>query len=116
MAAQEPAAGSTPAFYPDPELVAGCHRLYHHNVPEARETFSSWRSHNTAEPFDEVALSVSRLFEELHLQGVLTIDFFLNEMRFLHGIDGKPDPAFFFLNHPAPPEIYPLPLHDPLPI
>src|SRR5256885_11922511 len=23
---------------------------------------------------------------------------------------------FFFLNDPAPPEIYPLPLHDPLPI
>jgi hypothetical protein len=40
----------------------------------------------------EVALAAGYLFEELHLQGVLTSDFFLNEKRFLHGIDGRPDP------------------------
>jgi hypothetical protein len=28
----------------------------------------------------------------LHLQGVLTSDFFLNEKKFLHGIDGRPNP------------------------
>ncbi len=28
----------------------------------------------------------------MYLQGVLTSDFFLNEKRFLHGIDGRPDP------------------------
>src|SRR2546425_13147233 len=28
----------------------------------------------------------------------------------------SPPPVFFFLNDPAPPETYPLPLHDPLPI
>jgi len=43
-------------------------------------------------PFGEVAVAASYLFEELHLQGVLTSDFFLNEKRFLHGIDGRPDP------------------------
>src|SRR5260370_3318416 len=32
------------------------------------------------------------LFEELSRQGVLTSDFFLNEKKFLRGIDGKPDP------------------------
>jgi hypothetical protein len=37
-------------------------------------------------------VAASYLFEELHLQGVLTSDFFLNEKRFLHGIDGRPDP------------------------
>ena len=37
-------------------------------------------------------MAASYLFEELHLQGVLTSDFFLNEKRFLHGIDGRPDP------------------------
>ena len=31
------------------------------------------------------------MFEELYRQGVLTSDFFLDEKRFLHGIDGKPD-------------------------
>jgi len=34
----------------------------------------------------------SYLFEELYRQGVLSSDFFLNEKRFLHGIEGKPDP------------------------
>ncbi len=93
IAAQEPAAGSTPAFYPVPELVAGFNLLYQQKFTEARETFSDWRSHNPDEPFGEVALAASHLFEELYRQGVLTSDFFLNEKRFLHGIDGKPDPA-----------------------
>src|SRR5260221_954180 len=93
MAAQDPAAGSTPAFYPVPELVAGFNLLYQQKFTEARETFSDWRSHNPDEPFGEVALAASHLFEELYRQGVLTSDFFLNEKRFLHGIDGKPDPV-----------------------
>jgi hypothetical protein len=42
--------------------------------------------------FGEVAVAASYLFEELYLQGVLTSDFFLNEKKFLHGIDGRPDP------------------------
>src|SRR5580704_12308923 len=29
----------------------------------------------------------------MYRQGVLSSDFFLNEKRFLHGIDGKPDPG-----------------------
>jgi len=39
-----------------------------------------------------VAVAASYLFEELYVQGVLTSDFFLNEKKFLHGIDGSPDP------------------------
>src|SRR2546429_3899146 len=35
----------------------------------------------------------SYLFEEFYRQGVLTSDFFLNEKKFLHGIDGEPDPV-----------------------
>jgi hypothetical protein len=93
IAAQETSAGSTPAFYPVPELVAGFNLLYQQKFTEARETFSDWRSHNPEEPFGEVALAASHLFEELYRQGVLTSDFFLNEKRFLHGIEGKPDPA-----------------------
>jgi hypothetical protein len=93
IAAQETSAGSTPAFYPVPELVAGFNLLYQQKFTEARETFGDWRSHNPEEPFGEVALAASHLFEELYRQGVLTSDFFLNEKRFLHGIDGKPDPV-----------------------
>jgi len=39
-----------------------------------------------------VAIAAAYLFEELSRQGVLTSDFFLNEKKFLHGIDGSPDP------------------------
>src|SRR2546421_43782 len=40
---------------------------------------------------------------------------FYSHIFFLH-ISQFPPSFFFFLNDPAPPEISPLPLHDPLPI
>jgi hypothetical protein len=91
ITAQDSAAGSTPAFYPVPELVTGFNFLYEQRFTEARQTFTDWQSHNPEEPFGQVALAASYLFEELYRQGVLTSDFFLNEKRFLHGIEGKPD-------------------------
>ncbi len=91
-AAQDNAAGPTPAFYPVPQLMTGFNLLYEQKFAEARQTFGDWQSHNPEEPFGEVALAASYLFEELYRQGVLTSDFFMNEKRFLHGIDGKPDP------------------------
>jgi hypothetical protein len=91
-AAQDNTPGPTPAFYPVPQLMTGFNLLYEQKFAEARQTFGDWQSHNPDEPFGEVALAASYLFEELYRQGVLTSDFFLNEKRFLHGIDGKPDP------------------------
>jgi len=82
----------SPAFTAVPELTAGFDLLYEQKFAEAREVFASWESCNLEDPFGEVAVAASYLFEELHLQGVLTSDFFLNEKRFLHGIDGRPDP------------------------
>ena len=93
IAAQVTSVGSTPAFYPVPELMAGFNLLYQQKFTQARETFGDWQSHNPEEPFGEVAVGASYLFEELYRQGVLTSDFFLNEKKFLHGIDGKPDPV-----------------------
>jgi hypothetical protein len=86
-----PARGSTPAFYSVPELMTGFNLLYQQRFTEARETIRDWQSRNAEEPFGEIALAASYLFEELYRQGVLTSDFFLNEKRFLHGIEGKPD-------------------------
>jgi hypothetical protein len=83
----------TPAFHTVPELMAGFNLLYQQKFTEAREAFSDWQSRNPEEPFGEVALAASYLFEELYRQGVLTSDFFLNERKFLHGIEGKPDPT-----------------------
>jgi hypothetical protein len=82
-----------PAFYTVPELMAGFNQLYEQTFDEARQTFSNWQSAHAEEPFGEVAVAASFLFEELYRQGVLTSDFFLNEKKFLHGIDGKPDPV-----------------------
>jgi hypothetical protein len=73
--------------------MGGFNLLYQQKFTQARETFGDWQSHNPEEPFGEVAVAASYIFEELYRQGVLTSDFFLNEKKFLHGIDGKPDPV-----------------------
>jgi tetratricopeptide (TPR) repeat protein len=82
----------SPAFTTVPELSAGFDLLYQQKFAEARESFAAWESRNPQQPFGEVAVAASYLFEELSRQGVLTSDFFLNEKKFLHGIDGSPDP------------------------
>src|SRR5262249_43107648 len=74
-AAPTPAEAS-PAFTSVPELTAGFNQLYEHKFPEARATFLDWQSHHSQEPFAEVAIAASYLFEELYRQGVLTSDFF----------------------------------------
>ena len=89
-ARETPELGS-PAFTTVPELSAGFDLLYEQRFAEAREVFTSWESRNPDKPFGEVAIAASYLFEELDRQGVLTSDFFLDEKKFLHGIDGNPD-------------------------
>ncbi len=92
FAREAPDADSPAAFTTVPELSAGFDLLYQQKFAEARTAFANWKSRNPEDPFGEVAVAASYLFEELHRQGVLTSDFFLNEKRFLHGIDGRPDP------------------------
>ncbi|HKW32466.1 MAG TPA: hypothetical protein VJN92_05650 [Candidatus Acidoferrum sp.] len=80
------------AFTSVPELMTGFRLLYNQKFPEARGVFTKWESEHADEPFGEVAVAASYLFEEFHHQGVLTSEFFLNDKRFLHGIEGGPDP------------------------
>ena len=82
----------SPVFTTVPELSAGFDLLYQQRFAEAREAFTSWESRNPKAPFGGVAVAASYLFEELSRQGVLTSNFFLDEKKFLQGIDGKPDP------------------------
>jgi len=91
--ARAEADAATPAFTNVPELVSGFQSLYLQNFAAAREKFSNWEIQHQDEPFGEVAIAASYLFEEFYRQDVLSSDFFLNEKRFLHGIEGKPDPA-----------------------
>jgi hypothetical protein len=81
----------SPAFTNVPEISSGFRLLYIQHFPEARAQFTSWESQHPDDPFGQVAVAASYLFEEFYRQGVLTSDFFLNEKRFLKGIDGKPD-------------------------
>jgi len=83
---------ASPSFTTVPELSAGFDLLYQQKFMEAREDFANWEARNPEQPFGEVAVAASYLFEELSRQGVLTSDFFLNEKKFLRGIDGSPDP------------------------
>ncbi len=82
----------TPAFSSVPELEEGFHDLYIQKFPEAREIFQKWANDHPDEPFGQVAIAASYLFEEFYLQHVLTSDYFLNDKRFLGGIVGTPDP------------------------
>jgi len=89
--ARETPGVESPAFTTVPELSAGFDLLYQQRFAESRKAFASWESRNPEEPFGEVAVAASYLFEELYLQGVLTSNFFLDQKKFLHGIDGRPD-------------------------
>jgi tetratricopeptide (TPR) repeat protein len=90
--ARAQAVEETPAFISVPELQSGFRLLYVQKFPEARAQFTAWEDQHPGETFGEVCVAASYLFEEFYRQGVLTSDFFLNEKRFLHGIDGQPDP------------------------
>jgi len=68
----------SPAFIKVPELASGFQSLYVQKFTEAREKFSGWETKHPDEPFGQVAVAASYLFEELYRQGVLSSDFFLN--------------------------------------
>ncbi len=84
--------GSDSAFTDVPDLKEGFRLLYVQKYPEAREEFSGWTSVHPEDPFGFVATAASYLFEEFYRQSVLTSDFFLDDKKFLRGIEGKPDP------------------------
>src|ERR1700689_958235 len=70
-AAEDAADGvGQPAFTPIPELNAGFVQLYTQKYRQARETFSEWESKHPQEPFGEVAIAASYLYEEFYRQGV----------------------------------------------
>ena len=87
------AQGRGPAFSTVPELDQGYRLLYEQKFPEAREVFEKWVDQNPAEPFGQVSLAATYLFEEFFLQNVLTSDYFLDDKRFLGGITSTPDPG-----------------------
>ena len=83
----------SPSLTPVPELMAGFRLLYEQKFPEGRQKFVAWAAQNPDQPLGQVAIAASFLFEEFYQDGVLTSDFFLDDEKFLGGIQGKPDPV-----------------------
>lgn len=100
-----PASATSPnggaAFEDVPELLSGFHLLYEQKFPEARASFLGWDRQHSDDPFGHVAVAASYLFEEFYRQGVLTADFFLDDRKFLRGIQGEPDAARMAAFHSA---------------
>ena len=90
---QSPAQLTSPAFSSVPDLKNGYQLLYEQKFPEARVVFEEWAAKNPTEPFGQVSIAASYLFEEFYRQRVLTSDYFLDDKRFLGGITGTPDPG-----------------------
>lgn len=85
-------AAQTSSVRAAPGIDAGFRLLYQLKFPEAREQFAAWKKLYPEDPLGDVSLAAAYLFEEFYHQGVLTSEFFLNDKRFLGGIEGKPDP------------------------
>jgi|KBSSwiStaDraftv2_1062776.scaffolds.fasta_scaffold167939_2 tetratricopeptide (TPR) repeat protein len=94
MARGEPAAGSPPAVVGagPADLEPAFHAMYELRFDVARERILAFRTAHPDDPLGPAAEAASHLFEELDHQGVLTSAFFLDDERFLGGIQGKPDP------------------------
>jgi tetratricopeptide (TPR) repeat protein len=82
-----------PAFNSDPQLEQAYRLLYQQQFPQARDNFQKWVDEHPDEPFGYVSLAATYLFQEFFVQNVLTSDYFLNDKRFLGGIQGTPDPG-----------------------
>lgn len=82
-----------PAFSSDPQLEQGYRLLYQQQFAQARDIFQKWADQHPDEPFGQVSLAATYLFQEFFVQNVLTSDYFLNDKRFLGGIQGIPDPG-----------------------
>ena len=82
---------NSPGLSSVPELEQGYKLLYEQKFADARVVFQKWADANPEEPFGQVSIAASYLFEEFYLQRVLTSDYFLNDKRFLGGIEGTPD-------------------------
>jgi len=90
-AAAAPAPAEDAAFRTVPDLQAGFRLLYEQKFPEARGRFADWSRENPGDPFGDVSIAASYLFEEFYRQGIMSSDYFLDDKRFLRGIDGTPD-------------------------
>ncbi len=86
-------------------LDNGFNELYRLNFRGAREEFLSYEKMQPGDPLGKVAEAASYLYEEFNDKGVFTSAFFLDDSKFLGGVDGKPsenrNDAFMSVNEQA---------------
>jgi hypothetical protein len=86
-------------------LEKGFLHLYDLKFNDARSEFLAYQKAQPDDPLGKAAEAASYLFEEFNAKGVLTSEFFLDDNRFLGGIEGKPsenrNSAFLAANHQA---------------
>ena len=82
-----------PAVSANAELEKGYRLLYEQQFQPARDIFEAWADQNPEEPFGQVSIAATYLFEEFFLQHILTSEYFLDDKRFLGGNTGIPNAA-----------------------
>jgi hypothetical protein len=70
-------------------LETGFHRLYELRFRDARAEFTAYQKVHPEDPMGKAAEAASYLFEQFHAKGVLTSEFFLDDEKFLGGVDGS---------------------------
>jgi hypothetical protein len=86
-------------------LETGFRSLYELNFNGAREQFLAYQKAHPEDPLGKAAEGATYLFEEYNSKGVLTSEFFLNDSKFLGGVQGNVgenrNKAFLDANHQA---------------
>jgi hypothetical protein len=89
--ASEPEGGASFSPAPVPGLLdAGFRDLYELNFQGARSQFLAYEKARPQDPMGVVAEAASHLYEQFNAKGVFTSAFFLNDDKFLRGVDGTP--------------------------
>jgi hypothetical protein len=70
-------------------LESAFQHLYELNFQAAREDIASYHKQRPEDPLGKATEAATYLFEQFNDKGVLTLEFFLNDSRFLGGIEGS---------------------------
>ncbi|MGA8144787.1 MAG: hypothetical protein WB987_12935 [Candidatus Acidiferrales bacterium] len=92
-AQQGPTAKHEPVLEADTSsllLDKGFTKLYELNFEGAREEFLEYQRIRPDDPMGKAAEAASYLYQQFDTKGILTSEFFLNDDRFLGGIEGTP--------------------------
>src|SRR5271155_2708829 len=91
---QAPDKSTIPVMEADPSvklLESGYKHLYELNFEAGRKDFLAYQKARPDDPLGKASEAASYLFEQFNQKGVLTSEFFLNDEKFLGGVEGSAD-------------------------